>query len=148
LHTHFPLFCTQSCWHIPSCHIISIIQTWHFNGWILWMMHMCMYAYIQVMEVVKDGLSLIVYSKLWIRWITYLRIHFVSADVEPVCGCYYGQLWLFDKRFVHIGRSPLGRVCPNMGRVWPKCYVSISYIFLLLNWMLKWRETSFEYTIQ
>lgn len=43
--------------------------------------------------------------------------YFVSVDVEFVCGCYHGQLRLLDKRLVHIGRSPLGRICSNMGRV-------------------------------
>lgn len=60
----------------------------------------------------------------------------LSPDVEPVCGCHYGQLWISDTRLLHLGPSPPGWVYPSVGRVWPSRMVCFS-----LHSPARWRPT-------
>jgi len=53
-------------------------------------MHKC--AHSQTVEVVKDLLSLIFLLQIVDKVNHIFENSFFSVDVEPVCGCYYGQL--------------------------------------------------------
>ena len=54
-------------------------------------------------------------------------------DAEFVCGGDNGQLWLFDKGFVHFGRSPSWRVHKNLGRHWPIWNVCLTLNIILFK---------------
>ena len=63
----------------------------------------------------------------------FLKPVLTCLDVELVRGRHHGQLRLPDERLVHLGRSPPGRVHPDLGRVRPQRHVRQNFCFNLSN---------------
>lgn len=62
-----------------------------------------------------------------------------QLDVEPVCCCHHGQLWVPDQGCLHPGTSSPWWIHPRVGRVWPCSLVRASAYLSLVDVTVKRR---------
>ena len=67
-------------------------------------------------------------TKLWIHlhllFLCFVHISMFIYYVESLCGCYYGQFWLLNKRLIHIGITSSRWIYFNLVGLWCEWNVS------------------------